>query len=146
MATPIITWYATTGTDYQETSDFYAGGYNQNTPLILNVQIWNNRWGTTDVDGLANAVLTLQFNNLEDSALLQCCSCMLRSSLVTGTIKDNIISFPLRAAISGTANDGDANNTSNVNNFVTVKFIFDASGQTIKTNDLKTMYFSVASL
>lgn len=148
MDKPIISWYSRIGEEtYQAQSELYAGTYTKEEKVSVDIQIWNNRWGTEDVEDLNNFALNIYFDTLEDSALLQCCKVILGgfdelSLIITG--QKATVSFPDTVKISGTKNDGSSINSKR--NYLALTFEFAAPEYRLKENDLKSLYFEIVSM
>lgn len=146
MATPKLTWYAKKITDEKYSVDqrFYAGKYTDNNQIVVDIQLWNNRWGTETVDDLINYDVCFFFDRVEDSALLDMCTIVYNSAVsipfsVSGS--KAILQFPDKPTIKGTKNNGSS--ADNPNNYIQLRFVFNASGERLKDNDLKSLYFEV---
>jgi hypothetical protein len=147
MHKPRISWFSRIGDDaYVAQKELYAGTYTKEEKVSVDIQIWNNRWGTEDVADLEDFALNIYFDSLEDSSLLQCCKIILGgqdelSLIISG--QKATVSFPDTIELSGVKNDGAV---SNVANFITLTFEFSASEYRLKENDLKSLYFEIVSL
>lgn len=145
MEKPIITWYSRLGEDtYAAQSEIYAGTYTKESNINVDIQIWNNRWGTEDVEPLENFSLNIYFDTLEDSALLQCCKVALGgtdelSLIISG--QKATVSFPEAIVLSGVQNDGTSANSQD--NYIYLKFTFSAPNYQLKENDLKSLHFEI---
>ena len=148
MNAPQITWYAkTTGSSYESGQEFYAGTYTGEEALAVTLQIWNNRWGVTDVETIQNAALNFFFDTLEDSALLASCAVRVGNyDQMPVIIKDGRATVALNRILSGVRNNGDAASTLNADNFVEIHFEFTSAESRLKISDLKNLYFEVTSL
>lgn len=145
-----ITWYAKLNTDkeYTQSNSLYAGTYTQDNNIQVNMQIWNNRWGTEDVKDLTNFIINIYFENVEDSALFDYCSITLNNSDVLSINKSASIAtleMPADLSISGKHNDGTEKN--NPKNYINLDFVFSAPTDIkLKENDLKSLYFEIVPL
>jgi len=146
MASPKISWYAKKITDskYSVDSRFYAGKYTDNSQIIVDIQLWNNRWGSETVNDLTNYDICFFFDRIEDSALLNMCSVIYDNATsipfnVTGN--KAILQFTDKPILKGTKNNGSS--ADNPSNYLQLRFIFSASGERLKDNDLKSLYFEV---
>jgi hypothetical protein len=148
MNKPYITWYSRIGDDtYAAQSEIYAGTYTKKENIRVDIQIWNNRWGTEDVESLNSFALNMYFDSLEDSALLQCCKVILGGTdelplIITG--QKATVSFPDAIMLSGVKNNGASANSQE--NYISLTFEFSASEYRLKENDLKSLYFEIISL
>lgn len=146
MNSPVITWYtkAYADKDYEAGTDFYAGTYTDSAPITLNIQLWNNRYGTEDAADLKDYDLIFYFNDKEDSALLDCCTLSISGKEeVSFVVSDGkaVAQFSNRPTLSGKKNNGDPDE--NPSNYIDLSLKFSASGQILKENDLKTLYLEV---
>lgn len=145
MNSPIITWYSKIGdATYEAQSEIYAGTYTKEEKISVDIQIWNNRWGVEDTESLEDFILNIYFDNLEDSALLQCCKIILGGTDELSLMISNqkaTISFPDTVTLSGVKNDGTSANSKE--NYISLTFEFDAPGYQLKENDLKSLYFEI---
>lgn len=145
MDKPNITWYARIGDEaYAAHKEFYAGTHTKEEKISVDMQIWNNRWGTEDVEALSDFTLNMYFDSLEDSALLQCCKVIMGGSdelplIISG--QKATVSFPDEVVISGLKNDGTSVNCKK--NFIVLTFEFSAPDYRLKENDLKSLYFEI---
>ena len=140
-----ITWYAKIGdATYEAQQEIYAGTYTKEEKISVDIQIWNNRWGTEDIESLKDFALNIYFDSLEDSALLQCCKVLLGGtddlSLIIAGQKATV-SFPSTVTLDGVKNDGTSANSKA--NYISLTFEFDAPGYSLKENDLKSLYFEI---
>lgn len=142
-----ITWYAKQDSNaYQADTEFYAGTYTKEKNLSVDIQIWNNRWGISDVDDIKDAVLNFYFETIEDSALLKNCTISVNNSdQLTTVVKGTKGSVVLNKTLSGKKNDGNDDNTLNSENFINITFSFNAPNYILKENDIKNLYFDIIS-
>lgn len=82
MDEPKITWYAKLSSDveFNQTNEIYAGTYTSDNEIKVNIQMWNNRWGTVDVNSLTNFLINIYFDYIEDNSLFDYCSVVLNNS------------------------------------------------------------------
>lgn len=145
MNNPNITWYAKIGdSTYEARQEIYAGTYTKEEKISVDIQIWNNRWGTEDVEAVSDFALNIYFDSLEDSALLQCCRILLGgkddlSLIISG--QKATVSFPSTVTLDGVKNDGTSANSKT--NYISLTFEFDAPEYKLKENDLKSLYFEI---
>lgn len=151
MKEPKITWYAKLKKEeeYIQTDNIYAGSYAQDIKyLSVLMQIWNNRWGTENIQTLSNFNINIYFENEEDYSLLKYCTVILNDSdilTINKTDKIGILSLPDNIELSGQYNDGKQEN--NPNNYINLEFRFSAPKNTkLKENDLKSLYFEIMPL
>lgn len=145
MESPKITWYAKLKdeTTFQSTNDIYAGTCIYDDSITVNIQIWNNRYGLTEVEMLKNFNFVMYFMNLEDSALLKNCEIYHKGKKLVTTIENNKVIFDPQKNISGKINNGSSTDKNNAGNFIALDFVFKNDNQTIKENDLKQLIFEI---
>lgn len=145
MAAPKITWYAKMKDDlkFSQQKTIYAGTCTCNDSITVNIQVWNNRYGLTEVDMLKNFNFVMYFKDLEDSALLENCSIYYKEEKISLNIENKKIIFNLNKDISGKENDGSSTNQNNVGNFIAFDFVFENTSQRIKENDLKQLVLEI---
>lgn len=146
MASPKISWYAKLLSDerYSVEPRFYAGKYTDNNQIVVDIQLWNNRWGSTTVDDLKDYDICFFFDRVEDSSLLDMCTVVYNNaSNVSFSVSGRkaILQMDNKPVLKGTKNNGSS--ADNPSNFMQLRFIFDASGERLKDNDLKSLYFEV---
>ena len=98
MNDPIITWYAKldNDTEFNKTNEIYAGSYTKENSINVNMQIWNNRWGTEDVQSLNNFNINIYFDKEEDFILLDYCTVVLNKTeilTINKTDKIGVLTF-----------------------------------------------------
>jgi hypothetical protein len=146
MKEPIITWFVKNEEEnFIPREEYNAGIYTKGKKLIVEMQVWNNRWGIEDVDDLKNPVINLYFETLEDSVLLNMCKISVDEVenmplIITGQ-KASVF---INKDIKGTQNNGDQEE-SNLN-FINIKFEFEAPNYRLKENDLKNLYFEIVPM
>lgn len=146
MNAPKLEWYSRMEVDekYALDNNIYAGTYTSNNPITVYLQLWNNRWGTEDVESLFDFHINMFFKDKEDSALINYCTVILNNADVLGMVYTDgyvTLEFPESITLSGIKNDGTTKN--NPNNFITLQVIFDAEGTELKENDLKSLFFEI---
>jgi hypothetical protein len=141
MTNPIISWFIKEQDSYVQEDEYYLGSFNKDSEINVFVQVWNNRYGSKDVDSIDDARLAIYFDTLEDSSLLQYC---------TISVNDTYYSAPeieLQRAIfsigklSGNYNDG-TDQVINQDNFKNIKLKFSNFPGNLK-NGLKNMYLDI---
>lgn len=143
---PKLSWYTKKLNDEKFSVDpqVYAGTYTDNDQIVMDIQLWNNRWGTETVDDLKNYDICFFFDKVEDSTLLSFITIMYKGNSVGYSISGRkaVLQFGEdRPILSGTKNNGSS--ADNPNNFLEFRFVFSAEGQRLKDNDLKSLYFEV---
>jgi len=149
MKKPSITWFVRRDPEdsYEETSDFYAGSYNQEDSLEIEFMIWNNRYGTERVSDLKDFGVTVSFDHEEDSTLLKYCQFLLNGGYylipeVNGN--EATVQFPKDIVLSGAINNGELGSS---DNYLTLKMILTVpASKKLKMNDIKGMTFNVTNL
>lgn len=146
MSKPVISWYAKLLSDdrYSVNPNFYAGKYSDEDPIVVDIQLWNNRWGITSVDNLSNYDICFFFDRLEDSVLFNYCTILYDGDkVITFNVSHHkaILEFPSKPVLSGTANNGSS--ADNPDHFLQLRFLFDATQERLKDNDLKSLYFEI---
>ena len=145
----ILSWYTKleNESNYAPTQEKFIGTYTALTPLKVNIQLWNNRYGEEDTDDLKNFSLRLGFRSFEDSALLDKAQLTLASGqILPGQITGDkkIFILPNNVIISRRKNNGEVNE--NEDSFISfvLEFNLDTKIQ-LKENDLKDMYLEVVN-
>lgn len=143
-----ISWYTKIleEDNYDLRNDVYIGTYDGVAPLSLKIQLWNNRYGKTDVKNLSDFYLSLIFDNVEDRTLFKYCTVILNDSdIISPEVIGDIavIKFPNPVTLKGTKNNGDP--ITNKKNYINLEFRFDAGDKKLKEDDLKSLYIKVIS-
>ena len=145
---PKISWLVKCPEDkeYSQDENFYAGSYNKRTDLELDFVIWNNKYGEEKVQDLKSFCITVSFETLEDSSLLEYCIFEYRGKELSTSIDDGVMSvvLPSDAFLSGGINDGTDQHT---DNYITLKMKLSVPKKyMIKANDLKTLLFNIVKI
>ena len=144
MDSPNITWFTKVRSSdkYMSTNNIFAGTYTKKTPVIVDIQLWNNRYGVIDVEDLKDFYINIFFKDTEDSSLLEYCTVVYRNDVLAKDITNKIatLQFPEDIVISGVSNDGSLENHAN---YINLEFIFNTSDTLLKENDLKSLYFKI---
>ena len=147
MSEPIITYSAklTKYNNYRDIDELFAGTYTNYNPISVDLRIWNNKFGTEDVDDLENFVVNLYFDKYEDNSLLQFLTVSyndieevpinVANNIATATFLNNVV-------IKGTANSGSDENTDNYIN-LKIQFKIDDPAINLKNNDFKSLFIEV---
>lgn len=140
MEKAIINWYIQENNDYVQDSDFYLGTFTSDSTIQIVLQVWNNRYGSTELESIENARLALSFDSLEDSALLNYCTVICENSKKQIDIEAGrgIIEIGM---LSGQPNDG-TDTAKNKDNFKNINITFDKFPGTLK-NGLKNLYINI---
>jgi hypothetical protein len=149
MSDPIISWEIKKGseTDYTNDSNYYGGYILSGESFIIDMRIWNNKYGTEQVNSLTNFNIAVSFSYLEDAAILDYCSFYLNSSekLETSILdKTAVVVMPDGYILYGYVNDGSDNYE---DNYLSLKLIIEIPTEAnIKINDMKTMNLSIVKI
>lgn len=142
MKKPELTWYVKEPDDsYVAYDDYYAGSCNSTEDLIVDIEVWNNRWNNKeDVADMTNAKLVISFSTAEDSVLLSLCKVKVNNDefIKPDTSEFNRALVNL-GTISGAQNNGTSSNTKNYKK-ISIKF----SGMPDNIKDgLRSMFLDV---
>lgn len=145
MASPKISWYVYDQDEYVLDNDFHLGSFNSKSTIKIKIQIWNNRYGSSDVDTIDNASLVVYFDSLEDSALLNYCTLAINDNvneeeILTPEIENNKAYF-LIGKLSGQANDGIID-LETYDNYKNITLTFSDFDYSLK-NGLKNLYLDI---
>ena len=148
MQKPKISWFVKEPDgSFTAKEEHHAGTYTKQEKIIVEIQVWNNRWGVEDVEPLVDPVLNFYFDTLEDSSLLHLCKISVDDmGYVPLVIKGEKASARLGKTLSGKKNDGNDNLVANQTNYANIKFEFSAEDYRLKENDLKNVYFELVSM
>lgn len=141
MNKPIISWYIKEQDDYIQNFEYYLGCFSSDAEIVLDVQIWNNRYGSKDVESIDDARLAIYFDTVEDSSLLKYCSISIDSTnyIIPDIELDRAI-VPI-GILSGSFNDG-LDESFNESNFKNVRIKFSNFPKKLK-NGLKNMFLDI---
>lgn len=148
MDTPQISWQIKKLSDskYSNKTDYFAGIYTQSSALELELLLWNNRYGTEDVEDLSSFSIDAVFQDMEDSTLLEYLTMNFDGTMIVPSISKNVATFviPDGIIIYGEANDGS---TIATNNYKHIKLTLDVpSVYKLKANDYKTLSLDIVEL
>lgn len=148
MDAPQISWQIKKLSDskYSNKTDYFAGIYTQSSALELELLLWNNRYGTEDVEDLSSFSIDAVFQDMEDSTLLEYLTMNFDGTMITPSISKNVATFvvPESITIYGEANDGS---TAAINNYKHIKLTLDVpSVYKLKANDYKTLSLDIVEL
>lgn len=141
MANPNVSWYIKEQDTYVQDEEYYLGSFTSNSEISLSVQVWNNRYGSSDVDNIEEARLAIYFDSVEDSSLLKYCTVSVNnSSYVTPEVELQraIVSI---GELNGTFNDGLEEST-NQTNYKNITIKFSGFPGNLK-NGLKNMFLDI---
>ena len=150
MLKPVITYSAKIHSfeSYDDTSQIFAGTYTHNTPIALDIRIWNNRYGVFDVEDLKDFALNFYFKDFEDTALLNFLKVTynnieelnldIASGKATAKFFDTIV-------LSGKANSGEEKDR---DNYLDLLIEFDIPDKTVKlkNSDMKSLFLEIVKL
>ena len=150
MTLPVITYSAkvSSATAYSDQDEIYGGTYTKETPISVDIRIWNNKFGLAEVQDLENFALNFYFSDIEDSVLLKYLNVEynneekmlleVKDGVATATFFKNII-------LKGTPNNG---NDTDTDNYIDLKVTFDATKDNIqlKSNDIKSLFIEIVTL
>lgn len=141
MKNPKITWYILEDNDYIQDNEYYLGSFSPDTEITLKAQVWNNRYGKTNVDSIPNARLAIYFESVEDSMLLNYCTVTVNESVYTNipmTFNKGVLDIGI---LSGNSNNG-VDSVDNIYNFKTISLTFKDFPANLK-NGIKNMYLDI---
>jgi hypothetical protein len=138
MASPEITWFIKQDGALVPEDEFYAGSYTPNDTMSVPIQVWNNRWGQTDVDAATTPKLSISFATYEDYALLNLMSATVDGQKAPITIS-GVKGYIQLKTLYGTANNGSADMQSNYCDIVLTMGPVTANLQ----NGLKNMFINL---
>lgn len=138
---PKITWYILEDEDYIQDNEYYLGSFSPDNEIQLKVQVWNNRYGKTNVENIPNARLAIHFESIEDGLLLDYCSVSINggdSVKVPIMFGKGIVDIGL---LSGNSNNG-MDITDNVYNYKNIAVTFKDFPKNLK-NGIKNMFLDI---
>lgn len=141
MNNPKITWYILEDNDYIQDNEFYLGSFSSDSEVKLTAQVWNNRYGKTNVDSIPNARLSVYFESVEDSMLLNYCKVSVNGDSpveMPTMFNKGIIDIGL---LSGNSNNG-TDSVDNVYNFKTITLSFKGFPSNLR-NGIKNMFLDI---
>lgn len=141
MANPIISWYVNESGSYVQDEEYYLGSFTSDTDISVSVQVWNNRYGSKEVDSIDEARLAIYFDTIEDSALLNYCTVSINDSTYATPSVELQRAVVTIGELSGVDNDG-LEQTSNESNYKNVTIKFSGFPGNLK-NGLKNMYLDI---
>lgn len=119
-----VSWFIKENNEniYSAKTNYYAGYCSSVEDLIIECQLWNNRWNTVEnASDMTNAKMLISFSNIEDSILLNYCKVSVDGvTYISPTIELNRGTVML-GTILGIKNNGDLNNIYNYKN-ITITF------------------------
>lgn len=130
---------------YEDLDEIYGGTYTRNNPIEIDIQIWNNKYGTTEVKALNNFALNIYFDKYEDASLLNFLT-IIYNDIEELSLNHGdgyvVANFLNTVSISGLPNNGSETNK---DNYIKLKLIFNVNNDNIelKTKDLKTINLEI---
>lgn len=146
---PKITWLTCLPSEeeYVERQELYAGMLLAEDTLEVDLQVWNNQYGTEEVKALENFNIVMSFDHLEDGALLKYTKMLINHSYIIEPIVNNneaVFKMPDGFKLAGIINDGS---TKSYDNYMVIKLLLKAPDDAkVKTNDLKTFSLDIVKL
>lgn len=141
MNLPNITWSILDGTEYVQDSEYYLGTFNSDSTICLNVQVWNNRYGQSNVKSLEDARLCIYFENIEDSVLLNYCKISINNEAVIEPIIELNKTVINIGKLYGNSNNGISNEI-NRTNYKNIEIEFKDFPFNLR-NGLKNMFLDI---
>lgn len=145
MKKPIVTWHIEKNNQLENIDEkYFAGSFSpSNTEIVLNVQVWNNRWGQETVETIESSRLIICFGSLEDSKLLDLCEVRIDNRSYQPVEVINGKGFvDLSRELSGAANSGTS---SAIKNFAKIEVKFNIADVALK-NGIKNMFLDLEYL
>ena len=136
-----ISWHVLDGNEFIQDEDFYLGSYNSSNEIKMSLQVWNNRYGQEETEGIENAKVAISFDSIEDSYLLKYCTVSVDKGIafIPNIVLDRgVIEI---GSLLGIPNDG-RDNSKNATNFKQVDLIFKDMPRNLK-HGLKNLYFDL---
>ena len=141
MKNPELTWYLVSAEDSVIIEkEHYLGAYTPDTiEMIINLQLWNNRYGQETAKDIENSNLKITFSSIEDTKLLEYMQVKIDNNPYEDlTIINNEAIIPIQRIISGEINVGD---NMCVNNYIDI-YIKTTLSQDMK-NGLKNLLINL---
>lgn len=135
-----INWYIYNEEEYVQDNDYYLGSFTSSSTITLSIQVWNNRYGSMEIDTIENARLNLSFDSIEDAALFNYCTVTVNNSIKEMYIENGSAIIDI-GILSGQANDGLENNL-NKDNYKNIEIKFTNMPNNLK-NGLKNLYLNI---
>lgn len=150
MDQPKLTWYVQIDEEssYSAEDEKYIGTYSLYSPIVVYLRLWNNRYGSEEVESLRNFALRLSFDCYEDSVFLPFCALFVGTEEIPASVvgKSALFTLPRTKNISGKKNNGvESENKDNYLDF-TLKFRVDDKTVRIKENDIKNLSIEVVPI
>lgn len=136
-----ITWYIKEEDKYIQDNDYYLGSYSPDSNLSFEVQVWNNRYGSSRVSDISDARLAIYFESMEDGTLLDYCHVSVNGGSeekLSPMFGKGIVDL---GTLAGASNNG-LETLDNVNNYKTITVSFKNFPGLLK-NGIKNMYLDI---
>lgn len=141
MNQPSISWYIKEDDDYIQDNDYYLGSFSSSSDILMKVQVWNNRYGNESVEDIENARLSIYFDTVEDSSLLQYCTISINNDeFIQPEIYLNRATINI-GTLLGTFNSG-MDNEKNIGNYKNIIIKFSNMPTNLK-NGLKNLFLDI---
>ena len=142
MKNPELSWYLiSAGDSVIIEKEHYLGAYIPDAiEMIINLQLWNNRYGQEIAKDIENSNLKITFSSIEDTKLLEYMQVKIDNNPYEDlTIINNEAIIPIQRIISGEINVGD---NMCVNNYIDI-YIKTTLSQDMKKNGLKNLLINL---
>jgi hypothetical protein len=143
MNDPQISWYIVEAdSSVVPRNEYYAGSCTPGETVEINIQVWNNRWGSDTVASAQGSKLAVYFDSIEDSYLLNLCQIKVDDepyAFLRVEADKGYVDLPRE--LSGAANDGSM---TNVDNYMNILFKFGPTDKGLR-NSLKNLFLSLES-
>lgn len=124
-----LSWYVKDESSYTLTNNYYAGDINADIISQIDVRVYNNRFGTTNVDTVpANAKLIVKTITLDDAYLIDLIQISINNGLATNLTKIDETSGYI------TINNQISGNINAVNNYLDISVIIPSTKYRINDN------------
>lgn len=135
---PNIMWYIKEDSVLTPYEEYYAGSYAPGSTLEFNVQVWNNRFGTSDAGDAYNPRLIMFFDSIENSSLLKYCSVTVDGSQLSMVTELNKGRVDFGRILSGKANSSGVSK----DNYCDIKINIGPIPNGLR-NELKNLYIDI---
>lgn len=140
MNNPQISWYiAEPDGSLVPYEEYYLGSFQPQETLTIPISVWNNRWGTEDVENAVASKLAITFDTIEDASLLQYFYVKQGEGNFTPLIVQGVKGSVVLGTLSGLSNNGSL---TAINNFRNVTLQIDHIPAHLK-NSLRNMFIDL---